>query len=288
MTGNPKYDKNSSEANSELFFFGGIEMVKSELDRVFKSRKGRLWLAAILAMPVIDLIIHVLNDVISYGDFESYHIKHPVFASFLSGSAIGKFPQILFFWLLPLYFLALYSDSVFDDVRYGYDICLQSRTGRREYFRTKFTVSFCLPFALVFVELLVNLLLNVLLFHRGSQFGGYEDFYQSMGAWFVFGIRHPYPYYLVYIIVTSLICGLAGVLGMCCSILLSNRYVAYFLAFFLWLIQIILPFGIGHAIQPYIEGGFSLFLSGLAAYAATVLGVFAATFLVKVKKDGLS
>lgn len=263
-------------------------MIKSELNRIAGSVKGRVGLALILAMPTVDLLIHIFDDVILYGDFGAYHLNHPVYAGFLCGSAIGKLPQILFFWLLPLYFLVLYSDTVFDDAKYGYGVSLMSRTGRKGYFKAKFTIAFCLPFALVFAELVVNLFFCVLLFHRGYQFGGYEDYYASMGVWFAFGIKHPYLYYAVYIITSSLICGLSGVLGLCSSLLFKSRYVAYFFAFFVWLVQIILPFGIGHTVQPYVEGGFGQFMSGLAIFAASVLALCVVVYCARVRKDGLS
>lgn len=260
-------------------------MINSELERIFKSKKGVIALTLILIMPFIDVVIHVYYDIIVYGDFESYHLLHPVYASFLCGSAIGKFPQIAFYWLLPLYFLLLYSDSYISDVKSGYMACIVSRVGKREYFLKKSQMAFGLPFLFVLLELFVNLFLNILIFHGGCQFGGYEDFYNSMGNWFIFGYKHPYIYYVIYIIVNSFICALSGIMGLCCSILSKNYYVAYPAAFFIWLVQIVLPFGIGNTIQPYVEYGFNYFLSGFIIYAAIVLFVFWYTYYTRVKKD---
>lgn len=263
-------------------------MIKSELERVFRGTRGRLAAALILAMPALDLVIHLFCDVLFYGDFQSYHLDHPVYAAFLCGSAVGKMPQILFFWLLPLYFLPLYGDSVLEDARTGYGRCLQSRAGRRSCLRTKLGLSFALPAGLVLGGLLANLLLCVLLFHGGYGFGGYEDFYESMGPWFALGIRRPYLVYGIYMLSASLVCGLTGLLGACCCLLAPRRTGAYFLAFCLWLLQIILPWGVGHAVQPFVEGGFGLFLSGLGIYAATVLLTLAAALGAGRRRHELS
>ena len=92
-----------------------------------------------------------------------------------------------------------------------------------------------------------------------------------MGVWFAFGIEHPYIYYGVYILSGSLVCGLSGVLGLCCSFLFKSRYLAYFFAFLVWLAQMMLPFGVGHAVQPYVEGGHIYGLVGRNGSGKTML-----------------
>ena len=260
-------------------------MIKSELDRVLKSTKGRVALILILIMPIIDLLMHIYGEIIVYGGFESYQFFHPTYASFLSGSSVGHFTQILFFWMLPLYFLILYSDSYTTDMKSGYYTSLISRIGKREYFKTKFKIAFLLPFIIMFLSLTLNLIISFLLFHSGYSLGGLEYYYETMNRWFQFGYRNPYLYYFIYIITDSLICALASVLGLCCSILFKNHFKAYPAAFFIWLAQIILPFGIGNTLQPFTEYGLSYFMSGLSIFIACVAIMFGITYFLRIKKD---
>lgn len=268
-------------------------MIKSEMYRIFKSRKGKISISLILAIPFLDFILHVYEDVIFYGDYDKlrfglHRFCHPAYASFLCGSSIGNFLQISFFWMLPLYFLILYSDSYITDQKYGYDVCLISRIGKKEYFKNKFKIAFGFTFIIVLVSFTFNLLCNIIAFHGGHNFRGYEQFWETMDSWFIWGYKNPYIYYPIYMVVDAFLCALSSILGLCCCILFNNYYVAYPVAFFVWLTQIILPFGAGRSVQPYTEYGLSYFIIGTACFTVIVLFIFAVTYFLKVKKDELS
>lgn len=276
----------------QVIFVGDNTMIKSELCRIIKSTKGKMIIGMIIGMPFLDFILHVYEDVIAYGDYDKlsfglHRFCHPTYASFLSGSSIGKFLQISFFWMLPLYFLILYSDSYITDKKFGYNVCLISRIGKKEYFKNKFRLAFLLPLILVLISFGFNLFCNFTVFHGGQSFRGYEQFYEDMDSWFIWGYKNPYIYYPVYIAADAYICALCSVLGLCCSILFKNHYTAYPAAFFIWLTQIILPFGAGRSVQPYTEYGLKFFAVGLITFTFIVMSVFIVTFL-KVKKDDFS
>lgn len=125
-------------------------MIESELTRILKSTKGKVGILLIFLFPLVDFMQHIYGDIIAFGDFESYHLNHPAYSSFLAGSSMGHFTQILLFWILPLYFLLLYSDSYTTDRNYGYLKCLLSRTGRKNYYKNKFKIAFLAPIILMF------------------------------------------------------------------------------------------------------------------------------------------
>ncbi|MCC8192119.1 MAG: hypothetical protein LIO41_03655 [Ruminococcus sp.] len=260
-------------------------MLRSELERVFKSTKSRLVIAFLFLMPFIDFVQHIYGDIYLYGEYNSCYFSHPVYAAFLSGSSMGNFTQILLFWILPIYFMLLYSDSFITDKKTGYFSCLSARAGRKTYFKTKFLLSFALPFIIVLSTLVINLIMCILLFHGGTMFGGIEDYIDSMEGWTAFGINHQYIYYSVYMITVSFICGVCGALGLCCSILFESHLKAYPCAFFIWFVQILFDHGIGNTVQPYTEYGITYFFSGLLIFLLIFVVVFVITYFVRIKCD---
>lgn len=260
-------------------------MVQSELVRTLKSRKGIAAMVLIFALPLIDFIQHIYFDIIQFGDFEAYHLNHPVYTAFLSGSSMGHFTQIVLFWILPLYFLMLYSDSCIEDEKIGYLKCLTSRVGRKEYYKTKFKIAVILPATLMFASLTINLILCVIFFHGGSMFGGLEDFYQTMDGWFIFGHDYPYVYYLFYVCTSCLLCSLSSVLGLCCSLIFKNHFKAYPAAFIIWFLLILVPYGISNTAQPYTEYGIKYCFSGLGILALVVFSLVAIAYFMRIKKD---
>ena len=104
-------------------------MIKCELMRIFKSTKGRLIILLMFLLPLIDFIQHIYNDIILFGSFDPEN--HPAFTSFLSGSTMGHFTQILLSFILPLYFLLLYADSYTTDRNSGYLKCLIMRVEKK-------------------------------------------------------------------------------------------------------------------------------------------------------------
>lgn len=259
-------------------------MVKSELNRIIRSKKGISALIVIFAFPFLDFLQHIYFDIIAFGDFGSYHLNHPVYMAFLSGSCTGHITQILFFWILPIYFMLLYSDSYTDDLRLGYWNCLTVRVGINEYYKTKFKIAALLPAALILGSLMINLLMCITLFHNGSMFGGLEDFYETMDSWFVFGFNHPYIYYQSYVLSACLICSLSSVLGLCCSIIFKNHFEAYPVAFTVWFVLILIPHGISNTVQPYTEYGIKYCLSGLGILIGVVTAFSAAVYFMRIKK----
>jgi len=272
------------------------DMVKSELTRIMKSKKGKIITGLILGIPFIDFLLHVYEEIILYGEFDKLkpglaRFIHPVYAGFLCGSAAEEILQLIFFCVIPVFFLILYSDSYISDMKCGYIDCSVSRSDRSKYFRNKFITAFGMPFLLMLVSLVFNLICNVTVFHGGMSFRGLEQFYELMDNWFVFGYKNPYMYYLAYVLAYSVICGLSSILGLCCCILSENRCKAYPAVFFIWLVQLALPYGAVRTFQPYTEYGIKYFVFGLVCSFAIVLFVFAVTYfmkIVKIKKDGIS
>lgn len=260
-------------------------MVKSELNRIMKTKKEMVALLIILAFPIVDFLQHIYFDVIVYGDLGAYHLEHPVYTAFLSGSCMGHVMQILFFWILPIYSMMLYADSYTDDVKSGYLKCLTSRVGRIDYYKTKFIIAALLPAILLLGSLIINLMMCIILFHNGSMFGGLEDFYETMDNWFIFGFNHPYLYYMFYSLSACIICSLSSILGLCCSIIFKNHFKAYPAVFIVWFIQILIPYGISNTVQPYTEYGIKYCLSGLAILIGVTLVFCITAYCMRIRKD---
>lgn len=264
-------------------------MIKSEIYRTIKSSKGKVIIMLMFVLPFIDMCQHIYWDYYDYIFYNSSvnrsQFDHPVFASFLCSSTQGHFTQILLFWILPIYFLIMYSDSYTTDFNTRYNNSAISKVGKRTYYKSKYIVSFIIPFATVMISLIINLVFCLILFHGGKSFAGMESYYDTMGDWFILGYNHPYIYYGIYIVTFSFICGLCGILGLSCSLITKNHFKSYPVAFFIWFAQIISPLSITYSMQPFIEYDFPYFISALAILIATVSIVFAIAYFMRIRKD---
>ena len=266
--------------------------IKSELIKILRSKRAKLFLSLIFLMPLADLAINIFNI---YGDYllhkEAYvtgfaksTILHPAYASYLSGSSIGHIPQMLLIWVLPIYLMIIYSDSYIREVREGYAPTVFSRMDRKRIIKDRFKLSFILPFVASFLSLLVNFLLSHIAFWGGSSMNGLEMYIETQD-FFAWSIQNANIAYIGYVVVYSLIAGGCGVICTGISFLFPNNKIAYALVFFLWIVQIISPYSLTYAMQPFIEYGPEYFIPALLIFVGMVVGVYSIAYIYKVKFD---
>lgn len=263
--------------------------MRSELFKVIKSKKSIFFITLMLLIPFIDLISNMLTVYKDYwmhkdaygGVLSSSMVLHPAMGSFLAGGSQGHIAQMLLIWILPIYLMIIYSDSYIREVQYGYNNIIFSKSNRVTLIKEKFRLSFRIPFFISFISLTINFILAQIIFFGGTDFKG-----MIIGSGFEgVCLSHPNIAYLLYIIVYSVISGGCGVLCSGISYLIPYDKIAYPVVFFIWIVQIISPYSLTYAIQPFIEYGPEYFVPALVTFIIIVIGIAAISYRYKVKYD---
>lgn len=245
--------------------------IKAELYRILKSSKSRIFIFLIFLVPVVDILLNFQQNVVPHlheeGDF-SVFLYHPSEAAFLSGASHGHITQMLLIWLMPIYILLIYGDSYIWEKSCGYTGIIFSQYSRKKIVQTKFAVSFLLFFSIIFLSLLLNFLLANLLFMGGSDFKGMELMLAEgdLSGWWAWSLENPFLAYFLYMILYSILAGIFGVVCYAVCYLAPSYKLAYTICFFLWFGQIVSPYSITYAIQPFIEYGPEYFLPALLIF----------------------
>lgn len=158
-----------------------------------------------------------------------------------------------------------------------------SRIDRRKFVEDRFKIAFLIPFLISMLSLLTNFLLAQIVFSGGRSMSGLEQIEtQGFLEW---SIQNPNLAYIGYILVYSLIAGGYGIACTGVSFLFPNNKIAYAIVFFLWIVQIISPYSLTYAMQPFIEYGPEYFIPALVIFVAFVVGIYGASYRYKVKFD---
>lgn len=263
--------------------------VKSELYKVMKSKKCMFFMALMILIPFVDLISNMLHVFLDYwlyseayvGGMKSGMILHPAMASFLAGSGDSHLGQMLLIWVLPIYLMLIYSDSYIREVSYGYNNIIFTKGKKKKIIKDRFMVSFLIPFTVCFCSLLLNFLLAQIIFFGGKDFLGMRVDESFMGLC----MSYPNISYIIYMMVFCFLSGGCGVLCTGISYLIPNNKIAYPLVFVMWFVQIISPYSITYAMQPFIEYGPNYFVPALIINCILVVGVYVVSFVYMEKKD---
>lgn len=269
-------------------------MIKKEFLDLLKAKKTRLLLFFIIMIPFIDLFMNMWS---CYGDYllhsEAYDglpswLYHPSKAAFLSGSSIGHISQMLLIWLLPFYLLFMYGDSYIKEQQIGYHNIVSIRKNKRAVFVAKNIVGFIVGFFSVFISVLTNYLLCLIFFKQGTSFGGMEIFVDEVSNDLLkMSIHFPVVAYLVYILLFSAIAGICGSMCVSLSFCFKSYRVLYSTCFAIWFGQIISPYSITYAIQPFIEYDFSYIIPGVCIYVVIAIIVLITGYIYKVRYEEL-
>jgi hypothetical protein len=270
-------------------------LFQSELLRIFKSRRSIIFIAIVILLPFLDLIM-IFNQV--YGDYimnsSKYahapfksQILHPAFASFLSGNSRGHIAQMLLIWILPLYIMIIYSDSSIQEKMHGYSVILYGKVNRMKFIRNRLIVSFTIPMIICFISMAFNFIVANIIFSSGKDLMGAEYTLDSgiLSNFSSFCLYHPSLTYCFYIIGFSIIAGGCGILCTSISMFFNNYKIAYPLVFFIWFAQVISPFSLTYAIQPFIEYGPNYFVPAIAIYTVICSACMIMAIIKKVRYD---
>lgn len=263
--------------------------MRSEIFKVIKSKKSLAFIIIMFIIPFIDLIWNMLTVYNDYwmnkeaygGVLPSSRVLHPVMGSFLTGGSQGHIAQMLLIWVLPIYLMIIYSDLYIREVQYGYNNIVFCKSDRRMIIKRKIKLSFYIPFFISLISLIINFVLAQIIFWGGEDFKGMiiEPGFEGVC------LSYPNITYLLYIIVYSMISGGCGMICSGISYVIPNVKIAYPLAFFIWIVQIISPYSLTYAMQPFIEYGPEYFLPALAIFVIVVIGIVVVSYRYKVKYD---
>lgn len=269
-------------------------MLSSELRRIFANRKSKLFIFVIFIIPFIDLLGNCYTYFYDFlmhpeaygGSINRETLLHPSKASFLSGSSQGHVSQMMLIWVLPVYLLIMYSDFYVQEKKLGYSNIVLSKISRNKFLSIRFFVSFLFPFSILFISLIINFILSIIIFNGGQSFQGMESFSNSHSL-LGFSLNNSYLVYIGYILIFSLIAGCCGVICTSLSFLFTKYKYVYSIAFFVWIIQIILPNSLTYLMQPFIEYGFDRILPAGILFSVIVIIFFLSAWFYKVKFDEL-
>lgn len=272
-------------------------LIKSELYRILKSKRSVFFIVLMMLIPILDVIINYYNTFNEYfthsefypNGFPNRFILNPSFASFLSGSSRGHIAQMLLVWILPLYLLIIYCDSYIQDKHVGYNNIVFVKSSRKKIIHSKFIVSFLVPFAVSFISLAINFILANILFYGGTDFYSLQNLVGRgvFGAFFSFSITHPQLVYCIYILAYSIIAGGCGVFCTGLSFFVPYYKLVYPLAFIIWAVQIVSPFSITFAMQPFIEYGLDYIIPAIIIFFTSVIIIMLLSIKQKVGFDEL-
>lgn len=270
-------------------------MLSKELNDVIKSTKAKIIFFIIFLIPIIDLL---LNVHMVYSDFwlhpEAYPhgipmnmVYHPSKAAFLSGSSIGHMPQMLFIWLLPLFLLLIYDDSYIKECRLGYNNIMSTRINNKKIFQTKIITGFIVGFLVVFVSLVCNFLLACICFKGGKSFSGLEILAGLPDTHLILNmsLQHPIISYSIYIMAFSIIAGLYSAGCVSVSFIVKDYKLLYGICVVVWFLQILSPFSITYAMQPFIEYGLNKIIPAMIILLGVILVTVILGYYMKVKHE---
>lgn len=232
-------------------------MLKSELNRYIHDRRTWIFAILIILIPLLDFIQVLISQYFSDFSDPKYRFN-PLVASFLSGSQAEHYGQVIFIWFMPILLLGLCADRAIRDRKTHYDVMQMIRFGKKRFYAVNLMVNGILAFTTTGIGLVINYLLALLVFHGGKDFLS-DDLENPnlMSAMLSWQYNHTV---LTMLIVTLAAILLATIFALVCyglSLIFTNYYAVYTIAFVIWFAQIISKYSITYLIQPLIEYGLS-------------------------------
>jgi hypothetical protein len=221
------------------------------------------------------------------GKLSRENLLHPAYASFLSGTSQGHVAQMLLIWILPLYILLIYSDFYILEKKIGYSHITYTKCSRSELLKARFFLSFFLPFIILLFSLLLNFVLSLIIFNGGQNFMGLEMYPDHNVTLLTLSLKHPYIAYIIYLFVFAILAGCCGLMCTALSLLFPHYKYVYPAAFFIWILQIMLPNSLTYLMQPFIEYGFREIIPAGILFVAIVFIFLLSAWQYKVKFDEL-
>lgn len=240
-----------------------------------------------LAIAIILFSIPILEvGQIVWSAYQGHGIPRPHYATFLCLYTLRHYLQKIMFWFLPLFLLVIVNEDTIEDYETGYRNALISRAGRKNYARTKLVGSFSFSFLIVFLSLIINMILIYACFQNGTY-----EMYDWQGIDYrdrdISRITMPHPVLanIAYIILTSFLAGLVGMMGTAVALTMQNRKIVYALTFFLWFVPVNLRYSILFAIKPFSYGDFEIVVPTLITVIIGYLLIAMVSYWLEVHDD---
>lgn len=269
-------------------------MIRSELYKIFHTKRSCILIFILLILPFYDLCLNIyrcFQDFWSSPEYYNYvlspdYILHPSQAGFLSASSEGHVSQIIYFWLFPIYVLVIYADSIIREKHTNYANPLIGKNGAGKYFQTKFVVAFCLFFLISFISFTVNYIVASCVFREGISFRGLELYTKGFLG---LTIQYPVITYCLYILSASFVSGCCGCFGVAVCILFSDYKYAYPICFFAWMLLFMIPnfSDLSALIQPFTESRPGNIRDAFVFLLLIIGGSVGAVRLLRYKRDVL-
>lgn len=212
-------------------------------------KRKEFFLASIMSFLLF--LIPVFLDLLKLYQQDVSTIRPPwyYFGFSLSSSMEFDTPvvyQASFSLIVPLFSCLAYSYCYFDEKKYGLSNIIISKTNRVKYYLSSTLVSFLGGFLVVFIPLL----LGSLFFFIAVPMNAYAPIeynllsssrYSTINIFPHLAINFPYLYNIVYIFISSLFCGLIGLLSYSLSLYSrKNKFIVISFSFILFIISSLL------------------------------------------------
>ena len=169
--------------------------------------------------------------------------------------------------ILPFLSCATFSDSYVTDIKSNY-ICISiTKTGIKQYYFSKLISAFICGALIVFIPQIINYILCLIAFPYDSTYEYSWDLWQSnfftvrINEFFLFKdiyIFSPYLYFLLYVLISSIVSGVISVIAYQFSFIIPNRI--FVLSFMFVIMNLSFRFfdtkGLPFDINEYIFGNY--------------------------------
>lgn len=263
-------------------------MLKRELELVLKNRKTKIIVPFLFLLTMADLGLawwQCFGLWLPVKLTKPAMIWHPAIGAFLSASTEGHITQMLYLWILPLYFLILYCDLPLLEYQKGYHNILYTKTQKKKYLKIRLGCSFVFSFVIVFGMLLINYIGAIILFRGGENFRGNSIADYPDHLIYTTSMKNPYIAYMGYIIVAAITAGGCGMVCMGLAFVMKQYKYLYLLCFLLWYLQIIAPNSLTYMIQPFIEYDIDYILPTAVVFLIIWWGTVIFSYQYRVRKD---
>lgn len=258
-------------------------MIQQEKMKVSLSKIRRGIIIFLILIPFVDIFCVYyapLHEFFKY--IKSYHYQipwnffsHPVLGSFLSASSVGHLTQALFFWLLPITLLLLFSDYSILEKKCGMMDVYITKIGRKSYIKNKLLYSFLLPMKVCGLSLLINFIVVNIVMHKAYDLHGMEQHLDAWaGTYYEWQLHHMYLSYLQHFVQAIILVGLCGLMCQSVSLLVKDKKLVYVICFIVWILQFAFDPGLSEVFQPFTEYSLKdMFLSFFINFIITLIFV---------------
>lgn len=207
----------------------------------------------------------------------------PNFSTFLAGSSLGHYMQMLILWLLPAYLMLGVAGWFHIDEKNKTSSILTTRLGKKKYLKDYIISTFLTTFFLFFINFLINYAFAFLLNQGNVDAPMVAD--PEYGHDLYLQLLHPILTNFIIIIMTSLFISVYAVFMGSLSFVFNKASYVFLLSFSLWFVLISGNYSILLAFQPFCEFSFTHLGSIYAITTILICMTSMILYILRVKKD---